>query len=155
MKKKNRPHNKNHPPRIPRWILSSLTHYENEYSLTGDCSEEFQQVVLQKGRVKANLWIWGQALCAIPMGIKRSLKFGGTMFLDYLKITLRNIKRHKAFSFINIAGLGIGMAISIFILLWIQDEVSYDRFHKNSETIYRVYEQWVTDSLSSGPCIAG
>ena len=151
MKKKNRPHNKNHPPRIPRWILSSLTHYEHEYSLTGDCSEEFQHVRQQKGRLKAALWIWGQALCAVPLGIKRSLTFGGTMIFNYFKIMLRNIKRHKAFSLINIAGLGIGMAIAIFILLWVHDELSYDRFHEKSETIYRVYEQWVTSQGAINP----
>ncbi len=150
MNKKKR-HHKNSPPRIPSWILSSLTHYEREYSLTGDCSEEFQQVVQQKGRIKAILWIWGQALCAIPMGIKRSSALGGTMFFNYLKITLRNIKRHKAFSFINIAGLGIGLVISIFILLWIQDELSYDRFHEKSDSIYRVYEQWVTSQGAINP----
>jgi putative ABC transport system permease protein len=85
------------------------------------------------------------------MGIKRSVTFGGTMFSNYLKITLRNIKRHKAFSFINIVGLGIGMAISIFILLWVQDELSYDRFHEKSKTIYRVYEQWVTSQGAINP----
>jgi ABC-type antimicrobial peptide transport system permease subunit len=154
MNRKMRPPNRNHPPRVPRWILSSLTHYEHEYSLTGDCSEEFQQVVQQKGRFKAMLWIWGQALCAIPMGTKRSLTFGGVMFFNYLKVTFRNIKRHKAFSFINIAGLGIGMAISIFILLWIQDEQSYDRFHEKSKTIYRVYEQWVTLQGAINPSVS-
>ena len=46
--------------------------------------------------------------------------------------------RHKVFSFINIAGLAIGMAICILILLWVQDEMSYDRFHENADNIYRV-----------------
>ncbi len=142
-KQENRSQQKKHLPKIPRWILSLLTHYEQEYSLTGDCSEEFQQIVRQEGRKKAILWIWRQALCVLPMGIRRSLNHGGTMFTNYLKVALRNIKRHKAFSFINIAGLGIGLAISILILVWVQDELSYDRFHKNSETIYRIYEQWV------------
>ncbi len=142
-KQENRSQHKKHPPKIPRWILSLLSHYEQEYSLTGDCSEEFQQIVRHEGRKKATLWIWGQALCALPMGIRHSLSHGGTMLYNYLKITLRNIRRHKAFSFINIAGLGIGLAISILILVWVQDELSYDRFHENSETIYRIYEQWV------------
>jgi putative ABC transport system permease protein len=151
MNKKKRFHKKNHPPWLPRWILTSLTHYEQEYSLTGDCCEEFQQVAQRKGRTKAILWIWGQALCTIPAGLKRSFTMGGTMFFNYLKTTFRNIKRHKAFSLINIAGLGIGLAVSIFILLWVQDELSYDRFHKNSETIYRIYEQWVTSQGAINP----
>jgi putative ABC transport system permease protein len=60
------------------------------------------------------------------------------MFKNYLKIAFRNIIRHKAFAAINIAGLAIGMACSIFILLWVQNELSYDRFHKNANKIYRI-----------------
>ena len=60
------------------------------------------------------------------------------MFKNYLKIAFRNIIRHKAFAAINIAGLAIGMACSIFILLWVQNELSYDRFHKNADEIYRI-----------------
>ena len=43
------------------------------------------------------------------------------MFKNYLKITLRNIRKHKAYSFINIAGLGIGLAACVLILLYVQD----------------------------------
>ena len=60
------------------------------------------------------------------------------MIKNYFKIALRNIVRHKAFTAINIAGLAIGMTCSIFILLWVQNELSYDRFHKNADKIYRI-----------------
>jgi len=60
------------------------------------------------------------------------------MIKNYLKIAFRNIIRHKAFAVINIAGLAIGMACSIFILLWVQNELSYDRFNKNANEIYRI-----------------
>ena len=60
------------------------------------------------------------------------------MFKNYFKIAFRNIIRHKAYSAINIAGLAIGMASSILILLWVQNELSFDRFHKNAREIYRL-----------------
>ena len=60
------------------------------------------------------------------------------MFKNYLKIAIRNIIKYKGYSFINITGLGIGLACSIFILLWVYDELSYDMFHENVENIYRV-----------------
>ncbi|MGD8538474.1 MAG: ABC transporter permease [Candidatus Aminicenantes bacterium] len=60
------------------------------------------------------------------------------MLKNYLKITLRNIKRNKAFSVINIAGLAIGMACCILIVNYIVFESSYDRFHKNADNIYRI-----------------
>lgn len=60
------------------------------------------------------------------------------MFKNYLKIALRNLKNHKGYSFINIAGLAVGLVCCILILLWVLDELSYDRYHKNADRIYRI-----------------
>ena len=60
------------------------------------------------------------------------------MFKNYLKTAVRNIKRQKFFSFINIGGLALGMACFIFILLWVQNELSYDNFHRDIAKIYRI-----------------
>jgi putative ABC transport system permease protein len=60
------------------------------------------------------------------------------MFKNYLKIALRNIRRHKAYSFINIAGLTIGMTCVVLLFLWVQDELSYDKFHEKIDSIYLV-----------------
>jgi predicted permease len=60
------------------------------------------------------------------------------MLYNYLKIAFRSLRRHKGFSLINIAGLSIGMACSILILLWVRDELSYDRFHRDAEQLYRI-----------------
>ncbi len=63
------------------------------------------------------------------------------VFKNYLKIALRNIRKHKTFSLINIIGLAIGMACCIMIFLYVQDELSYDRFHAQSDHIYRLIAQ--------------
>jgi len=60
------------------------------------------------------------------------------MFKSYLKVAWRNILRHKAFSSINIVGLAIGLTCSIFILLWVQHELSHDRFNKDASRMYRL-----------------
>ncbi|PSR55349.1 hypothetical protein AHMF7605_18470 [Adhaeribacter arboris] len=60
------------------------------------------------------------------------------MLTNYLKIALRNLLRHKAFSFINISGLALGMTCSILIMLWVQDELSFNQFHKNGPQLYRI-----------------
>lgn len=62
------------------------------------------------------------------------------MIKNYITVALRNIVRNKTYSFLNISGLAIGLACSIFILLWVQDELSFDRFYKNADNIYRVEE---------------
>jgi ABC-type antimicrobial peptide transport system permease subunit len=60
------------------------------------------------------------------------------MFKTYFKLAYRNIIKDKAYSIINISGLAIGLASSILILLWVQNELSYDKFHENAGQIYRI-----------------
>ncbi|MFA8434637.1 MAG: ABC transporter permease [Marinifilaceae bacterium] len=62
------------------------------------------------------------------------------MLLNNLKIAFRNLIRNKAYSFINISGLAIGMACTIFIALWVNHETSYDSHHEKADRIYRVCE---------------
>ena len=61
------------------------------------------------------------------------------MWRNFLRVTIRSISKNKAFNAINIAGLAIGLASAIFIILYILNELSYDRFYKRSEDIYRLY----------------
>ncbi len=67
------------------------------------------------------------------------------MIWNYLKLTWRNLYKNKAFSVINIVGLAIGMASAMLILLWIQNEVSYDQFHEKKD---RIYEAWNRSEFS-------
>ena len=71
----------------------------------------------------------------------------GKMLKNYFKVAVRNLLRNKGFSIINISGLAIGMASAILILLWIQDEMSYDRFHPHQD---RLYEVWSQNKLDDG-----
>jgi putative ABC transport system permease protein len=63
------------------------------------------------------------------------------MLKNYFKVAFRNLKRNPGYSVINIAGLAIGMACCILILLWVQDELSFDKFHTNKDQLYRVITQ--------------
>jgi putative ABC transport system permease protein len=60
------------------------------------------------------------------------------MLRNYFKTAWRNLLKNKFYSFINIAGLTIGLTVGLLILLWVQDEFSYDRFHKNAANIYKL-----------------
>jgi len=64
-----------------------------------------------------------------------------TMLKNYLTIALRNLQRHKGYAFINVAGLAVGMACCLLILLFVRHEQSYDRFHENADRIYRVLRE--------------
>jgi putative ABC transport system permease protein len=60
------------------------------------------------------------------------------MFRNYFKIMLRNLWKYKSFAFINIFGFSIGIACFLLISLWVTNELSYDKFHKNIDRLYRI-----------------
>src|SRR5215203_496751 len=67
------------------------------------------------------------------------------MFKNYLKTAFRNLWKNKAFSFINIMGLALGLACSLLIMLWVNDEYKVDAFHKNDSRLYSVFERQFRD----------
>ncbi|HEY1877401.1 MAG TPA: ABC transporter permease, partial [Rhizomicrobium sp.] len=60
------------------------------------------------------------------------------MIGNYLIVALRNLARHKLYSFINIAGLTVGLTCAIFVMLFVRDQISYDRWIPGTENLYRV-----------------
>ena len=68
------------------------------------------------------------------------------MLKNYLKIALRNLWKNKSFSFINIFGLALGMACSLLIMLWVQDEKAMDGFFKDSDRLFSIYERQYYDN---------
>jgi putative ABC transport system permease protein len=143
------------PPRLIRWLLYSLDFYDEEFAFIGDCSEEFKNIARQKGRTQALIWIWGQFFCAIPSFFKLYFQYGGAMFRNYIRIAYRYFIRHKLFSFINVFGLAIGLSICMIINLWVQRELSYDRFHEKSGRIYRIERELFRENLYSRWPITG
>jgi len=123
-------------PKIPYWILKNSYMFDSQDAYSGDIEEEFAVVQDSRGRAKAKRWIWFHAFAAIPGSLKNYLVWKSTMLRNYFKVGLRNIIRHKGYSFINIAGLSLGIACCLLIFLWVQDELSYDRFHENANRLY-------------------
>ena len=76
------------------------------------------------------------------------------MIRNYLKIAYRNLLRNKAYSFINIGGLAVGMAVAIMIGLWMNDELTFDHYHRNHDRIAQVYQsQTFNGKIGTGPAI--
>ncbi|WP_353721585.1 ABC transporter permease [Dyadobacter sp. 676] len=78
------------------------------------------------------------------------------MLLNYLKISIRNFRKQRLFSGLNILGLGIGIAAVWLMLLYVADEVSYDGFHAKADRIFRVTQEarWATGSFKLAPTSA-
>lgn len=148
MGKKSAPQ-KHTPPKLAVWLLQNLSDPEEADSLLGDSTEEYSDYCREKGPFRSRCWYWIQVLISLPSFCKSYLYWSVTMFKNYLKIALRTILKHKGYSFINIAGLAVGIACCVLILLWVQDELSYDRFHENSNDIYRTTLN-IADSWGAG-----
>ena len=71
------------------------------------------------------------------------------MLNNYLKTALRNLYKYRGFSFINLLGLAVGMACCVLILLYVQDELSFDRYHEHADRIYRVTREWFNEDGTS------
>ncbi|MFC2133205.1 ABC transporter permease [Bacteroidota bacterium] len=125
------------PPIFAEWIIKKFTTGYTRSVILGDLEEEYFEMIDERGKLSADWWYRKQALKTVPKSVSHKSYWGATMFKNYLKIAFRNIKKSKVFSFINIAGLAVGMACCILILLWVQDELSYDRFHENADYLYR------------------
>jgi putative ABC transport system permease protein len=83
------------------------------------------------------IWLCKLLIIIMTFGLKSAF-WRGVMLRNYLKVTLRNFKRNRGFSVINISGLVFGFTLFILITFYICYEFSYDRFHKNADSIYRV-----------------
>jgi len=136
------------PPKIAsRVFMHSLPNRDRDF-LSGDFDEIYNSIRKERGKRKADLWYCAQLLHSLPEILFNSLYWSLVMFKNYLKITLRNLKKHKGYSAINVAGLSVGMACFVLILLFIQYEFSYERQHELADRIYRVnVEQHRPDSV--------
>lgn len=138
------------PPSLPSWIIERMIESHIRYSAMGDFEERFHGIAAEKGRFKACLFLWAQLALLLPAFLKNFLYWGIEMFRNHFKIGFRNITKHKGFSFIHIAGMAVGLALFILIALYIQFELSFDKFHTNLDRIYRV-EQILAHESSSEP----
>ena len=126
------------PPRLAEWLLRRLFPDRGAYSTVGDLAEEFQARADERGRFRARLWYRIEFARSLPCLLKAVLYWRIDMFGNHMKVALRLIRRHKVYSFINVAGLAVSMACALLIVFWVRDELSYDRFNANLDRLYRV-----------------
>jgi len=126
------------PPALAKYLLILFSDYYKDFDIVDTLHELYTYKYETEGKRKADFWYWKQVLCTIPKNIYTNLTWRFVMLKNYLKTAFRNIRNYKGYSLINIMGLTVGLTVCILILLWIQDELSYDRFNRNADRIYRV-----------------
>ena len=124
------------PPRILSNILKRLLSYEIRSGAMVDFTEQYDWINRKRGRWVANIWYSIQILQLAFSVFSRSMSVNLIMLKNYFTIAVRHIKRYKGYACINTAGLAIGMACCILILLYIQFELSFDRYHEKADRIF-------------------
>jgi len=132
--------NKPNPPKIASWILYRISKPEDRFGVMGDFEEIHSEKASKYGNLRAWFWYWRQIFRSLPLFTKNYVYWSTTMLKSYIKIALRNIKREKIYSAINISGLSLGFASCLLIMLYISDEISYDKHYQYADRIYRVVE---------------
>ncbi len=137
------------PPRLPEWIVWRLAWDEDRFSIQENLREEYMYIAETKGPRLAGLWYWGHMMRSLFPFVRLAIYWRIVMFKNYLKIAFRNFTKHKSFSFINISGLAIGMACCMLIMLWVQDELNYEKFNKNIDDIFCVVKWNTSDQTKN------
>jgi putative ABC transport system permease protein len=137
-------------------ILSRILQDTIRNSAIDDFEEQFNLICKNKGKITASCWYWIQIICLLPSYFKNSTYWSTIMFNNYVKVAFRNIAKYRLFSSINIYGLAIGISTCMMIYFWVQQELSYDSFHKNGHRIYRIERELFRDNLySRWPIVGG
>lgn len=112
--------------------------------IEGDLIEDYRKRVVRAGKRRADVRFALDVLLLCRPGIVRPFRYHNQnsfgMFRNYFKTGWRNLAKNKAFSFINVGGLALGMTVAMFIGLWIYDELSFDMYHKHYHEIAKVWQ---------------
>lgn len=126
------------PPPSAARLLRCMSLYEEDFLWGADLEEEFRDRAAAEGVKKARLWYRLQVLKSMPSYGRYILFWSMIMLKNYLITALRNIRRRKVHSFLNLSGLTIGLTCFLLISLYVRYEMSYDRFQNGADRIYRV-----------------
>ncbi len=127
-----------HIPGLGKKILESIIPVVEHESLLGDLDEIYISYRNERGPVLAIVWLWIQVLKFFFTFISDIIYRSAAMLKNYITVSIRNLRKNKFFSLINVTGLSAGIASCILILLYVQNELSYDSFHENADRIYRI-----------------
>ncbi len=140
------PHGTPRPPGLPLRLLRLLCRPEVLEDIEGDLLEIHADRMRQSGPWKANLSFWYDCLRFVrPYTIRSTVHApsGPIMLKNYLSVSFRNARRHPGFSFINVAGLAVGLAVAMLTVLYVSHEQSFDRFHEKADRIARIHMTWI------------
>ncbi|HZY80101.1 MAG TPA: ABC transporter permease [Cyclobacteriaceae bacterium] len=133
------------PPRLFHRFFRWYCHPKLVQHIEGDLIEEYNYCLQKHGKRTADfrfaldvLLLFRKKIIRPAEGINSLNSYG--MYKNYVKVGWRSLLRNGGYSFINISGLAIGLAVAMLIGLWVWDELSYDSYHKNNDRIAAVLQ---------------
>lgn len=135
------------PPKLAKYLLGLSVAWKFKEEAEADLNELFKIRLSNHGSAYARAQYWKDVL---SIWTRRSwfeeFEFTNlntySMFKNYMKVTIRSLRKQKVYSFINVFGLAIGLAFCALIFLYVQEELTYDRFHENNDRIFRVEQRY-------------
>jgi putative ABC transport system permease protein len=135
--------------RIFEYLIGKLLSGKYSEAVMGDLQEIYEARAAD-GRFRARIWLVSQLLASLYSLCKQNIRGGAALFKNYLLMALRNLNKHRAYALINIFGLALGLSAAILILLYLQFEISFDRFHENADSLYRVSVRHIKEGKLEG-----
>ncbi len=142
------------PPSPPKWVGKLLGYFlegQLQEMAIGDLHEQFHRKIVEVPLWKARLIYIVEGLGLIRLkSFQKNSRTNKLILMDMLKnyfiISVRKMLKEKAYAVLNVLGLAIGVACFVLMFVYIQFELSYDKFHNDSESIYRITEEYEDDA---------
>jgi putative ABC transport system permease protein len=150
------------PPKLFLRFFRWFCHPKLRDSIEGDLIELYKERKYESGESSADfkfiadvLLLFRPSIIKPAEGYQQLNTYG--MYKSYFKIGWRNLVKNKGYSFINIGGLAMGMAVAMLISLWVYDELSFNKYHENHGTLAQVYRSliWGGEKYASTSHVTG
>lgn len=133
----------------PQWIirfLHAICHEELLEAVEGDLFQLFQKHEAQHGRTLASIVYFFNALQFLQPFAFKSPQYYRSIYQTYIRVIFRSFKRKKMITAMNVSGLSMALLVFFCIFAYLSHEVSFDRYHRNADRIYRVTYQFQNES---------
>ncbi|MBX2874295.1 MAG: ABC transporter permease [Saprospiraceae bacterium] len=133
------------PPKWPLKLLKLFCRKEYHLDIEGDLLELYERRLERLGPTKARQKLWKDVILLFRPGMIQSILPDlnkSPMLKHHLQMAFRHISRDKTSFIINLTGLSVGLTAVVLILLWVQDEWQYDKFHAQDDRLYSVYQNY-------------
>src|SRR6185369_9756925 len=143
------------PPQLPLRFFRWFCHPKLRDHIEGDLMELYDERAKEIGKRKADfkfaldvLLLFRKGIIRPTEGYKHLNTYG--MYKSYFKIGWRSLVKNKSYSYINVVGLTVGMAVALLIGMWVFDEVTFNTYHRNYDRIAQVYQhQTVSNEIKT------